>query len=356
MSLFNAIFPSPAFFTLPSVGIDFSDATMRYVELSATAPGITPVRFGEIAIPPGCIEGGRVSNEKTFTQFLRNVKRDHNLNFVRVAIPESQVYSFTLSIDIAAREDIRSAIELVIEENIPLKAIETIFDYSILKTVGNMLTVQVVAVSESTSTTLFNCFVKAGLRPLAFELDAQAIARAALPTTAQGCRMIVDIGLHRTGIIVTAQGSVVYTATIEFGGAMLTQTLSARLGISFDQAEEWKKTVGLSHSQEHAAFFDVLSVGIIPLKDEINRRFLYWQERKEQLGGFPSIEAVYICGGHGNLQGLTDYLETALRLPVMRVNPWVNCFSFEQYIPEISSESSMSYVTAVGLALADHTA
>lgn len=356
MSLLTAIFPSPSFFTLPAVGVDFSDVAMRYVELSATGPGITPVRSGEITIPPGCIEGGRVSNEKTFTQFLRNVKRDHNLNFVRVAIPESQVYSFTLSIDSAAAADIRSAIELVIEDNIPLRAIETVFDFSVLKTSGNTIVVQVVAVSESTAATLFSCFVNAGLRPVAFELDAQAIARAALPKTAHGCRMIVDIGVHRTGIIVTAQGSVVYTATIEFGGAMLTQTLSTRLGITLAQAEEWKKTVGLSHSQEHAAFFDVLSAGIIPLKDEINRRFLYWQERKEQLGGFPSIEAVYICGGHGNLHGLTDYLEASLRLPVMQVNSWVNCFSFEQYIPDLSFESSMSYVTAIGLALADHTA
>ncbi len=355
VSLLTAIFPPPSFFSLPAVGIDFSDATMRYIELGASGPGITPVRSGQIVIPPGCIEGGRVSDKKTFTEFLRSVKRDHNLNFVRVAIPESQVYLFTLSVDTAAAADIRSAIELVIEDNIPLRAIETVFDFSILKTTGNTIIVQVVAVAESTVNTLFSCFIEAGLRPVSFELDAQAIARAVLPRTARGCRMIVDIGAHRTGIIVTAEGSVVYTATIDFGGVMLAQTLSTKLGIALSEAEELKKTVGLSHSKEHEAFFDVLSMSIIPLKDEINRRFLYWQEKKEQLGGFPSIEAVYICGGHGNLHGLTDYLAATLRIPVMQVNPWVNCFSFERYIPEIPFEGSMSYVTAVGLALADHT-
>ena len=354
MSLLTTVFPIPSFFALPAVGIDFSDAAMRYVELAPITHGVAPKRFGEVPVPPGCMQGGRIVDEKAFTEFLRTVKKEHNLEFVRVAIPESQVYLFTLSIDTAARNDIRAAIELVIEDNIPLRATETVFDFSILKTSGTAIIVGVVAVSEVTAKTLHSCFVNAGMKPLSFELDAQAIARAVLPTTARGCRMIVDIGAHRTGIIITAEGSVVYTATVEFGGDMLTQMLSTKLGITSTEAEEWKKTIGLSHSPEHANFFDVLSASIVPLKDEINRRYLYWQEKKEQLGGFPSIETIYICGGHSNLHGLNDYLGATLRLPVMQANPWVNCFHFEDYVPEMPFETSMSYVTAVGLALADH--
>ncbi|MFZ4500531.1 MAG: pilus assembly protein PilM [Minisyncoccia bacterium] len=354
MSLLTTLFPVPSFFALPAVGIDFSDAVMRYVELAPITEGIAPKRFGEVPIPAGCMQGGRVVDEVAFTEFLRTVKREHNLEFVRVAIPESQVYLFTLSIDAAAGNDIRAAIELVIEDNIPIRASETIFDFSILKTSGTAIIVAVVAVSEATATTLHTCFVNAEMKPLSFELDAQAIARAVLPITARGCRMIVDIGAHRTGIIITAEGSVVYTATIEFGGDMLTQTLSTKLGIGPAEAEALKKTIGLSHSPEHASFFEALSSSIVPLKDEINHRYLYWQEKKEQLGGFPSIETIYICGGHSNLSGLNDYLSAALKLPVMQANSWVNCFAFEAYVPEMPFETSMSYVTAVGLALADH--
>ncbi len=355
MSLLTTLFPIPQFFALPAVGIDFSDAAMRYVELAPITNGVAPKRFGEVMIPAGCMQGGRVADEKLFTEFLRTVKKEYKFEFVRVAIPESQVYLFTLSVDIAAANDIRAAIELVIEDNIPLRAAETIFDFSILKTSGTAIIVQVVAVSEATATTLHNCFINAGMKPMSFELDAQAIGRAVLPTSSRGCRMIVDIGAHRTGIIITTEGSVVYTATIEFGGEMLSKIISTKLAITPAEAEELKKTVGLSHSPEHAAFFEVLSASIVPLKDEINRRYFYWQEKKEQLGGFPSIETIYICGGHSNLHGLNDYLGATLKLPVMQANPWVNCFSFDEYIPEIPFETSMSYVTAVGLALADHT-
>jgi type IV pilus assembly protein PilM len=334
VSLLTRIFPTP--------------------ELHKTVNGIVPGRFNEIQIPAGCMQGGRVSDEKKFTEFLQDVKKQHKLNFVRVAIPESQIYLFTLSVDSLVAHDIRSAIELSLEDNIPLKAIETVFDFSILKVAGSTIVVQVVAVAETTATTLFSCFMNAGMTPLSFELDAQAIARSVVPRSTNASHLVIDVGAHRTGITVTVGENAVYTATIEFGGEMLTQTLSSKLSITPAEAEELKKTIGLQHTKEHEQFFTILSDAILPLKDEINRRFIYWQDRKEQLGGFPRIESVIICGGHSNLTGLADYLSAALKLPVTQANPWTNCFSYEEYIPVISFEKSMSYVTAIGLSLTDH--
>lgn len=354
MSLLTRIFPTPDFLTLPAIGIDFSGRAMRFIELRKNNSTITPIQYGEVIIPDGCMQGGRISNEKLFTEFLQQVKKQYNFKYVRVAIPESQIYLFTLAIDSVVADDIRSAIELSLEDNIPLKAIETVFDFSILKVTGSTIIVQVVAVAEATVATLFSCFTMAGITPVSFELDAQSIARAVLPKSVKGSHMIVDIGAHRTSITVTAERGAVYTTTIDFGGQMLTQTLSTKLGISVEQAEALKKTVGLAHSVDHPDFFDALLVSILPLKDEINRRFIYWQEKKDQLGGFPSIETIYICGGHSNLQGLTDYLSAALKLPVVQANPWSNCFTFEEYIPDMQYGPSMSYVTAIGLALTDY--
>lgn len=62
---------------------------------------------------------------------------------------ESQTYSFTLSLDNAALADIRGAIELVLEDNIPLRALETVFDYQILRQDDASVLVQVVAIAEA---------------------------------------------------------------------------------------------------------------------------------------------------------------------------------------------------------------
>jgi Tfp pilus assembly PilM family ATPase len=110
----------------------------------------------------------------------------------------------------------------------------------------------------------------------------------------------------------------------------------------------------LSAIGEHENLLNFLIKGISPLRDEINRRYMYWHENKEQFGSFPAIDTVYLCGGHSNLRGLSDYLSSSLKLKVVQVNPWINCFSLEDVVPKMTYETSMSYVTAIGLALADY--
>lgn len=352
-TLLTRLFPTPSFVTIPTVGLDFSDATMRFIELSEGVHGLLPSRYAEMAIPEGCMQNGRIADEEKFTSFLRDVKKKYDLKYVRVSVPESQVYSFTLPLDIAAASDIRGAIEFVLEDNIPLKAIETIFDYHVLSNDEKNIIVQVVAVSEAVSESYFSCFMNAGLVPVSFELDGQAIARAVLkPDDTSSC-MIVDFGANRTSITIVTNGTAVYTSTLEFGGKTLTQSLAKELNISLEEAQQLKHEYGLSSVGEHKNIFSILMGGVSTLKDEINRRFVYWHERKNQVGDFPAIDTIYLCGGHSNLRGLADYLSVSLKLRVVQANPWINCVSFNDAIPDMPYEISMSYVTTIGLALAD---
>jgi type IV pilus assembly protein PilM len=353
-TLLTRLFPTPSFVTIPTVGLDFSDATMRYIELKEGVQGLLPSRFAEMAIPEGCMQGGKITNEEKFTAFLHDVKKKNDLTYVRVSMPESQVYSFTLPLDAAAAGDIRGAIEFVLEDNIPLKAIETIFDYHILSNDEKSIIVQVVAVSELVSQSYFNCFMNAGLIPVSFELDGQAITRAVLKPDDTGSFMIVDFGANRTSMTIVTNGTAVYTSTLEFGGKTLTQSLAKELNITFDEAQQLKHQYGLSAVGEHKNIFSTLMGGISTLKDEINRRYVYWHERKNQVGSFPDIKTIYLCGGHSNLRGLADYLSVSLKLEVVQVNPWINCVSFDDAIPTMPYEISMSYVTTIGLALTDY--
>lgn len=352
--MLTRIFPTPEFLAVPAVGVDFSDATMRFLKLSETMHGLLPAQYAEMAIPEGCMKGGRIIDEAKFTAFLTDVRKEHKLTYVRVAIPESQTYSFTVTLDALAAGDIRGAIELVLEDNIPLRVIETVFDYHIIKQNEQSLVVQVVAIAEAAAQSFCNCFLNAGLVPLSFELDGQAIARGVLRPDDDGSYMIVDFGANRTSITIVTSGTAVFTSTLEFGGKALLDILQKELGVSLEEAQRLKLEQGLSASGEHKNIFQLLVGGISTLKDEINRRYVYWHEKKVQMGEFPQIETVYLCGGHSNLRGLADYLSVGLKLSVVQVNPWVNCVSFDDAVPEMPYEVSMSYVTAIGLALADY--
>ncbi|HVY36132.1 MAG TPA: pilus assembly protein PilM [Candidatus Paceibacterota bacterium] len=352
--MLTRLFPAPSAITLPAVGLDFSDSTMRFVKLKETVHGFLPEKFSELAIPEGCMQGGRIIDEGKWIEFLKQVRTTHKLKYVRVAMPESQTYSFVLTLDPAAAQDIRSAIELVLEDNIPLKAPETVFDYHIITQTDTAIIVQVLAVAEMTTQNYCNSFLTAGLVPVSFELDGQATARAVIKPHDNNSYMVVDFGAHRTGITIITHNTAVFTSTVEFGGKALIAILQKGLNISEEEAQHLKREYGLSAIGEHKDIFDLLVGGVSTLKDEINRRYVYWHERKEQYGAFPNIETIYLTGGHSNLAGLADYLSVSLRLSVVQVNPWINCVSFEDEIPEMSYEESMSYVTAIGLALADY--
>ena len=352
-SLFSRLFPIPSFFTIPTVGLDFSDATLRFIKLREGRHGLLPSLYGDVAIPEGCMQGGRITDEKKFIAFLKDVRIKHHLSYVRVSIPESQVYSFTLPID-AAVDDLRGSIELVLEDNIPLKVVETVFDFQVLSRTDKTIIVQVVALSEAVSQGYLNAFIGAGLIPVSFELDGQAIARAVLKPEDKESYMIVDFGAYRTSITVVTNGTAVYTSTLDFGGKILIDVLMKELSISETEAHRLTHEYGLSASGIHKNIFSTIAGSITVLKEEIDRRYVYWHEKKDQFGALPAIKTIYICGGYSAIEGLTDYLSASLKVAVVQVNPWVNCVSFEDDIPTLTHDVAQSYTTAIGLALADH--
>ena len=75
MNLFTRLLPTPSFVTIPTVGLDFSDATMRFMDLEIHRHGLLPKRFAEMSIPEGCMKGGRIIDTEKFINFLKEVQK-----------------------------------------------------------------------------------------------------------------------------------------------------------------------------------------------------------------------------------------------------------------------------------------
>jgi type IV pilus assembly protein PilM len=350
-SLFTRLFPVPALLTLPSVGLDFSDTTLRFMKLKQTVRGIVPDIYAHVAIPEGCLERGRIVDETKLTSFLSDVHKAHKLTNVRIALPESQVYSVTLPIDAAVGNDIRASIELLLEDNIPLNVSEAIFDYHVLLSTETTIVVHVVAIARVTAESYLRVFTKAGMNPISFEVDSQAIVRALLPPHSTQSALIVDIGAERTGITIATANTAVYTTSLEFGGSTLVQALMKEQSLDIAAAHQ-ELHQGISPLRKDV--FRVLASALSVLRDEIDRRYIYWHERKDELAPLPAIDTVYLCGGYSSIEGLADYLSANLKLRIVHSNPWINCISFDHVIPSLTDEDAQSYVTAIGLALTDY--
>lgn len=351
-SKFYQFFPPPQFLQMPAVGIDISDASMRFVELVEKRKGFVVGRFGERAVPRGVIESGEVKKPAELRAIFSEIKKTYNLEFVSVSLPEEKAYLFELRLPTMKYDNVRGAIELVLEEHVPIKAEEALFDYDIVKEEDSFINVSVSVVSQSLVEGYLEAFSGTGMTPVAFEIEAHSAARSIVPSGDNGTFMIVDFGKTRTGISIISEGFVQFTSTVSIGGGSLTDAIAKNLKISYDEAEKIKRERGTIQGDMNADLSLALMSTMSVMRDEINKHQSYWQEHADDYGKKrPVIQKIYLCGGDSNLAGFIEYLSSGLSSPVELANAMINVNTLEEYIPEISFNDSLRYATAIGLAL-----
>lgn len=334
-------------------GLDFSDNRVRLVCLKETKKGVDVQYFDQQLIPKETVHMGRIEKEDVLIALLKEMKKKTPVSFVRVTIPESQAYSFVIEVQATKHSEIRNSIELVLEENIPLSVTDTIFDYTILFQSKDALLIQVVAVSKVLQESYYRVVSMSGFIPVSFELEGHAIARALIPDNDDDSYMIVDLGQSKTGVIFVSNKQVIATTTIDFGGDRLTTMLMKALSVSFEEAEEIKKTHGFSFGVGDDKVYESMIGTLATLRDEINNQYVYWNNKKNTLVDFPPIKKIILCGGGSNLIHIDEYLKSGLRIPVEHANPWINMFSLDDMIPRIPRNLALGYTTAIGIGLAD---
>ncbi len=337
---------------MPAVGLDISDQSIHFVELLPRGGGHILGRFGERNIPMGIMDTGKIKDIDGLKKILASLNSEHKLNFVNVSLPEEQAYLVRMALPYVSKKDLRGSIEVQLEEYIPLRAEEAVFDYEIISEDERGYDLEISALPLVVAQSYFNLFDGTGLTPLIFEMEAQAIARAVIPQGDKNTHMVVDFGETRTGLSVVSDGVVMFTSTLDIGGHTLDDAIKKTFKVTSEEAEKMKKEYGLVKNSGNKEFFFTLIHPISILKDELNKHFVYWhthpepgeKERKK-------IDSIILCGGDSNLLGFSDYLSANLKVPVSVANVWVNVNSFEAYVPEISLKNSLRYATAIGLVL-----
>ena len=347
-------FPPPAFLMAPSYGLDISDQSLKFVQLLPTKDGIRVGRFGERKIPPGIIVSGKIKNLPRLEEMLHPLREEEGIKFVRVSLPEEQVYLFPLRLEKAGLKNVREGIELALEEHVPMSAQEAVFDYDLVQEDDNSLEVEVAATSANTIENYLSVFRHCYISVQSLELEAQAIARAVIKKGDKGTYLIVDFGQTRTGIFIVSRGAVVFTSTLDIGGGSLNQGLQKSFSVSPEEAEKMKEEYGLRRNAINKEIFPVLLNSASVLRDEIVKHFLYWNTHKDEEGaGRSPIQKIILCGGDSNLIGLADYISISMKMKVEMANVWVNITDTGRYVPKISFRESLSYASALGLALGD---
>ncbi len=169
-----------------------------------------------------------------------------------------------------------------------------------------------------------------GLRPVAIEPGFQActrwftrsLRRAADQTSV---RLIVDIGLLSTGVMLTRGRSVAFYKQLEVGGAAMTKAASERLGLDPVMVEDLRRQRKLQDyggepvdPKVDRALFDAVRPLIGDLAHEVSLCLRYYSVTFR--GAKP--EVCYLAGGEGAEPRLSESFQESLHLPASVGRPF----------------------------------
>lgn len=328
----DRFFPTPKFLSFDLVSVDITPRYVRIMKLKKTKRGLIPDFYKEVKLK----NKNNLSNfnakqnvdMETFSEIvevLRKLKNDFNLNFVISSLPETNTYIYRTDLPKESASDLASAIRFNLEENVPLRTDDINFDYFVMQEDDRKnqndddLDVVVSVFPKDIIALYTKIFKEAGLFPVSFQSEAVSLSRAVVRDGDNDAYLLLRFLKDQINVGVVEDGAIQYASIIQ---------------------ADTDKIINNFASEEAEI-----------LNEALNKILIFWFTSKKDLIQHKKIETALITGDYALSDGLKEFLERKLKINIDYANVWSNCFSLEDYIPEIKKEDSLRYPVSIGLAI-----
>lgn len=341
----------------PAFGLDISDFSLKIISFKKQRKGLVVASYGRFPIEKGIIDKGEIKKEKELAilikKAVRNVKGDKLVSHhVVVSLPEEKAFLQVMQLPKMKREEAVQAVNFEAENYIPLPIDKVYIDFEIIPPAHNHLNhldILLASLPRVTVDSYVSVIKAADLVPVVLENESIATSRAVIkngltPTPV----LIADIGSTRTRLGIYSGYSLRFATSVPISSELFTAILSRALRVEAKQAEKlWRK--------KESKIFEALVPAMTDLSEQIKKYIDYYEShaKHQHLGrGKLGLSKVLLCGGGANLAGLPEFLSKALQVETVLADPWVNILPAHlSELPPLSFQESLSYATALGLAL-----
>lgn len=284
-------------------------------------------------------------------KILLNEKIIGNLpsNHVVVGLPTAKTYSRAFNLPLAVEKSLSDAIEVEVDQYIPIPVQSLNIDYEIIERNKKDLTVLMSAISKSTVEKCVNAIMAAGLLPTMIESSINAVGRV-LTATEDGSlpTVIVDIGPASTDIAILLGGFIRVTGSVPIGGNTFTLEIAKKMGVTLENAHQLKVLNGLSAGSRQQKITAALSPSLNQIINETQRVIRYYTER---LNPDRKLEQLLVVGSGSNVPGIGEYFTNSLVMAARVASPWQK-LDFGK-LTEPAKQFRSRYITVAGLASVD---
>ena len=333
-------------------GLDVTGSSFKLFQLKIEGKTLAVQGFSDVPLPKGLIINDGISDTKTFVYLLKQalLKPESGKltgNFVVASLPESKSFVRVIQVPIMNDSELETAVPVEAESFIPLPLDQVYLDWQKLERKADKQEVLIIASPKDFVDKYLQVLEGAGLSVSALEVESQSVHRAlVLLGQKQNC-LIVDLDAFRTSLIMVEQGNLEFTSSIPIAGNTFTEGIARALGISSQKAEMIKRKVGINNTAEYPNIKTASVPVLNNLAAEIKNIIKFHSEHSQN-----KVEKIILAGGGSKLKGLAESLapEFSQSGIVLELgNPWVNLPQINN--PPFDVNSSLSYTTAIGLAI-----
>jgi type IV pilus assembly protein PilM len=334
-----------------SVGVDIGSKSIKIVELTKAGNKWALRGSGVVGYSGMLIENAKDDKDLTgVATVLRRLHKEARISSksVSISLPERSVFTRTINFPLLTDQEIDSAVKWESEQYIPIPISEAVVRHQIIRrnetATPPQVDVLLVAVKQTIVEKYIRLFQMAGLVVSSVETELMALVRALAPL--KSTAMIVDFGAMDTNLAIAQDGKLVFSRSIPTGGDALTRSITQGFGIEAAQAEEYKKTYGLSSVDLEGKVRQSIYPVFKAIVDEIKKAVSYYQS--DEKGSAP--KQMIVSGGTSGLKDLTALLTKEFDTEIIVGNSFAKVEISPETYKQIANYSPL-YAIAVGLAL-----
>lgn len=335
----------------PIIGLDISQTGIKVMAVNPKKWLVTG--YGSIDLDPVKVQGALDEGTDYLAENLQRLLKDNLIGVLPsthavLGIPTGRTFSRTFTIPASAEKTLKDAVEIEVDQYIPIPINLLYVDYEIIQRTKQELTVLMSAVPQSLIDSCLAATKQVGLDVILIEPGVSAVARV-LEATEEGHlpTVIIDIGPTSTDIAIL-DGSIRVTGGIGVGGNTFTLSIAKKLDIPLENAHQLKVLNGLSAGPRQAKIQDAIKPNLDRILTETRKVIRYYNER---ITDERKLEQVLVVGGGSNVPGIGDYFTNELIMPARVASPWQK-LDFGK-LPQPAKQFRPRYITVAGLASVD---
>ena len=310
------------------VGLDIGSSGIKLVQLKENRGRYILQKFGFKPLEPEVIVDGTVMDEGRVVSAIKELFEETKIKVKQVAVSISghAVIIKKISLPPMPDEELEGQVRLAAEQYIPFDINEVNIDFSVLpssEVAGDgqgEMSIILVAAKKDKINELTELVKGAGLFPIVMDVDAFAIENMHAinyPISQEDTTALVNIGASVMNINIVRGGTSLFTRDIPIGGNRYTEAIQREMGMSYEEAEETKKSERPAGSNQVALTTVIDSVNA-EVASEIARTIDYFKSTMPDA----DVQQVLLCGGGAQVKGLVTQLKDRMQAVVEVANPF----------------------------------